>query len=186
MSRIGKKPIEIPAGVKTQISRDKIVIKGPKGSLDLNLRREVRVKEENNKIFVERINNTKLARSLHGLTRTLIANMIKGVIKEFSKTLELIGVGYKATLEGESLVLKVGFSHPVKINPAPGIKFEVSKNKVKVLGIDKQAVGDMAAKIRKIRPPEPYKGKGIRYDGEEIRRKPGKAAKAVGLGGAND
>lgn len=183
MSRIGKKPIQIPEEVKVEITDDGVVVSGPKGRLNLKLRREIKVREENKKIIVERARNTKLTRSLHGLTRTLIANMIEGVTKGFSKTLELVGVGFRAALEGENLILKVGFSHPVRVVPSRGIKFEVLKNKIKVLGIDKQVVGDMAAKIRKIRQPEPYKGKGIRYEGEEIKKKPGKAAKVVGLGG---
>ena len=183
MSRIGKQPIEIPAGVKVEMTGDKIMVKGPKGGLDLKLRREIKVKKENDKLTVGRINNTKLARSLHGLIRTLIANMIEGVTKGFDKTLELVGVGYRVALEGESLVLKVGFSHPVKISPPEEIKFEVIKNKIKISGIDKQKVGDMAAKIRKIRPPDSYKGKGIRYEGEKVKTKPGKTAKTVGLGG---
>lgn len=183
MSRIGKQPIKIPEGVTVETTDAQVVIKGPKGSLDLQLRREIKVKKENSQIIVERIGNTKMARSLHGLTRTLIANMIKGVTQGFSKTLEIVGVGYKVSLEGQNLVLKVGFSHPVKVTPYKGINFEVAKNKVKILGIDKQLVGDVAAKIRKIRPPDAYKGKGIRYEGEEVKTKPGKAAKAVGLGG---
>ena len=183
MSRIGKQPINIPEDVKVEIADGKVVVRGPKGSLNLKLRREVKVKKEGDRIVVKRANETKLARSLHGLTRTLIANMIEGVTKGFTKTLELIGVGYRAAVEDQSLVLKVGFSHPVRVTPPPGVKFEVSGKKIKVLGIDKQAVGDVAARIRKIRPPDPYKGKGIRYEGEVVKRKPGKTAKTVGLGG---
>lgn len=183
MSRIGRKPIEIPQGVEAEIIGSNIMIKGPKGTLNLKLRREIKVKKENGQIIVKRINDTKLTRSLHGLTRTLIANMIEGVSNGFSKMLELVGVGYRAALEGGNLVLKVGFSHPVKITPPSGIKFEVLKNKIKVSGINKQVVGDMAAKVRKIRPPEPYKGKGIRYDGEKVKRKAGKSVKTATLGG---
>ncbi|MBL7158980.1 50S ribosomal protein L6 [Candidatus Microgenomates bacterium] len=183
MSRIGQKPIKIPDEVEVEITDNKVVVKGPKGSLDLNLRREIKLKKENNEIVVRRINETKLARSLHGLIRTLTANLIEGVTKGFSKTLELVGVGYRPSLEGEVLVLKVGFSHPVKITPPSGIKFEVVKNKIKISGINKQLVGDTAAKIRKVRPPDSYKGKGIRYEGEKVKTKPGKAAKTAGLGG---
>ena len=183
MSRIGQQPIKIPAGVKVEMTGSKVMVKGLKGNLDLKVRREIKVKKENGEIIVGRINNTKFARSLHGLTRSLIANMIEGVTKGFSKTLELVGVGYRVALEGEVLVLKVGFSHSVKVAPPTGVKFEVKKNKIKVSGINKQIVGDVAAKIRKIRPPDPYKGKGVRYEGEEIKKKPGKAAKVVGLGG---
>ena len=182
MSRIGQQPIKIPDDVEVKITGDKIVVKGSKGSLDLKFRREIKVKKENNEIIVKRINETKLARSLHGLTRTLIANLIEGVTKGFSKTLEMVGVGYRPSLEGEVLVLKVGFSHPVKIVPPSGIKFEVMKNKIKASGINKQLVGDMAAKIRNVRPPDSYKGKGIRYEGEKVKTKPGKAAKTAGLG----
>lgn len=183
MSRIGEQPIEIPEGVEIRVTNSEIEVRGPKGSLNLKLRKEIKVKKENGEIIVKRVNETKLAKSLHGLTRTLIANMIEGVTRGFSKTLELIGVGYRAALEDQNLVLKVGFSHPVKITPPPGIRLEVSGRKIKVLGIDKQAVGEVAARIRKIRPPDSYKGKGIRYEGEKIKKKPGKTAKTVGLGG---
>lgn len=182
MSRVGKQPVKIPAEVKVEITDSKVMVKGPKGDLELEFRREVKIEKDNDILTVKRINDTKLVRSLHGLTRTLIANMIEGVTKGFDKTLELVGVGYRAALEGESLVLKVGFSHPVKISPPEEIKFEVIKNKIKISGIDKQKVGDVAAKLRKIRPPDSYKGKGIRYEGEKVKTKPGKAAKAVGLG----
>lgn len=183
MSRIGRKSIELPQEVKVEIIANKILVKGPKGSLELRLKREVKVKKENSQLVVERINDSRSARSLHGLTRTLIANMVKGVTEGFTKTLELHGVGFKAAVEGGNLILKVGFSHPVRVTPPSGISFEVFKNKIKVMGIDKQVVGDLAAKIRKIHPPDSYKGKGIRYEGEVVRKKPGKAAKVVGIGG---
>lgn len=183
MSRIGKQPIKIPEGIQVAIAKGKVLVTGPKGTLNFKPRREVKVKKEDNQLVVERVGNSKLARSLHGLTRALVANMVIGVTEGFKKALELVGVGFRAALEGESLVLKLGFSHPVKITPPSGIKFEVAKNKIVVSGIDKQAVGEIAAQIRKIRPPDPYKGKGIKYEGEKIRKKPGKAAKAVGLGG---
>jgi len=183
MSRIGKQAIKIPTEVDLEITSDKVVVKGPKGDLNLDLRKEIKVKKEDSQLLIERKENSKLVRSLHGLTRTLIANMIEGVTKGFTKNLELTGVGYRASLEGEDLVLKVGFSHPVRVKPHKGIKFTVAKNKIEVIGIDKQKVGDMAAKIRKIRPPDAYKGKGIRYQGEKVKIKPGKAAKTIGLGG---
>jgi len=183
MSRIGKRPIKIPKGVTVELKNGEIVVLGPKGSLPVKFRPEIEVLVENNQILVRRKGENKLARSLHGLTRTLIANVLEGVTNGFSKTLEVVGTGYRASLEGENLVLAIGFSHLVKVPPPPGIKFEVEgNNKIKISGIDKALVGRVTAQIRKIRPPDPYKGKGIRYEGEEIKLKPGKAGKTGAAG----
>jgi len=178
MSRIGKKPIEIPPGVEARIEDSKISIKGIKGQLSIAVAPEVLVKKENEKIIVSINENTKRAKSLWGLTRTLIYNMIEGVVKGHEKKLEIQGIGYKVNLEGEDLVLLVGFSHPVKIKKPENINFAVEKNIITISGPDKELVGQTAAKIRKVRKPEPYKGKGIRYVGEFVRKKVGK--KAVG------
>jgi len=188
MSRIGKQPVPIPAGVTVEIKDGEVVVTGPKGKLTQSIRPEIEVNLKDNQLFVSRKSDSKLARSLHGLTRSLIANMVKGVTDGWSKTLKLVGTGYRVKLEpsaaGEKLVLSVGFSHPVEVQPVEGIKFEVQGNDTIVIsGIDKALVGQVAAKIRKIRPPEPYKGKGIRYEDEKVRRKPGKAAK-TGVPGA--
>ena len=184
MSKIGKKPIEILDQVTVEIKNGQIFVAGPKGSLNLKIRPEIKVFIKGNQVFVSRDRNDRLSRSLHGLTRTLIANAVEGVTNGFSKTLEMVGTGYRASLEGENLVLAVGFSHPVKVLPPSGIKFEVEgNNKIKISGIDKALVGQVAAQIRKIRPPDPYKGKGIRYEGEEVKLKPGKAGKAGAVGG---
>lgn len=183
MSRVGRKPIDIPEGVTVEINSGAAVVTGPKGSLTVNFRPEIEVLVENKQVLVKRKKENKLAKSLHGLTRTLIANAVEGVTKGFSKSLEVAGIGYRASLEGETLVLAVGFSHLVKVSPPPGIKFEIEgNNKIKVFGIDKVLVGQVAAQIRKIRPPDPYKGKGIRYEGEEVKLKPGKAGKAGAAG----
>lgn len=177
MSKIGKLPINIPAGIQVAIDGRDVSVVGPKGTLSLRVRPECRIKMEDSQIVVERVNNTKIARSMHGLNRTLIDNIIKGVWQGWDKTLEINGVGYRANLQGSNLSLSLGFSHPVVLVPPPGISFAVSENKVTVSGADKVLVGEIAAKIRKLRPPEPYKGKGIRYLGEYVRRKAGKAAK---------
>lgn len=184
MSRVGKEPIEIPGNVTVELKGGCVVIEGPLGKLEQEVRREIRVEIKNGKIFVFRKKEDKLAKSLHGLTRTLISNMIEGAIKGFSKTLELHGTGYRAKLEAKKLVLQVGFSHPVVVEPPEGIEFKLKGEKeIIVSGIDKQLVGNTAAAIRSIKKPEPYKGKGIRYKEEVVRRKPGKAAK-VGVGEA--
>lgn len=185
MSRIGKKSVKIPEGVTVRIDGGSVNMTGPKGSLTFNFRPEVRISVSDNNINVDRVADTAKAKSLHGLSRTLLENMVLGVTAGWNKGLELVGVGYRAAVEGKDLVLNVGFSHPVRF-PAPAeITFEVSDNtKINIGGIDKQLVGETAAKIRRIRPPEPYKGKGIRYVGEVIRRKAGKAVKAVGAAGA--
>ncbi|MDP3726764.1 MAG: 50S ribosomal protein L6 [bacterium] len=181
MSKIGRVPIIVKEGVSINIQNQQIQISGPKGSLSFAVPQGVEVKEEDGKITVSKkaIENQEINASF-GLTRALIANMVKGVTEGFEKRLELSGVGYRAVLSGSDLLLSVGFSHPVKVIAPQGVKFSVSENVISVSGIDKGQVGDTAAKIRAIRPPEPYKGKGIRYVGEKVRRKAGKAAKAVG------
>lgn len=179
MSRIGRKPILLLEGVKIEIAEQKIKISGPKGELSWQCHPKIKVVKEDNQILIQRQGNDKLACSLHGLTRRLIANMIEGVTNGFEKKLELKGVGYRATVQGEKLVLAVGFSHPLEIEAPQGISFQVQKNIITVSGIDKQLVGQVAAEIRSKRKPEPYKGKGIRYLDEIVRRKPGKAAKTT-------
>lgn len=184
MSRVGEQPITIPKEVSVSVEGSRVRIKGPLGELVQLIPPEIRVKVESSRVVVKRINDEKRSKSLHGLLRTLIFNMTKGVERGWKKELELVGVGYKAFMKGEKLILEVGFSHPVEITPPPGIKLEVSKNKITVSGIDKALVGQVAAEIRAVRKPEPYKGKGLRYVGEKVRRKPGKAAKiGAGIGG---
>ncbi|MEK7580717.1 MAG: 50S ribosomal protein L6 [Patescibacteria group bacterium] len=180
MSKIGKMPITIPLGVSAAVIDHEIGITGPKGTLNFQLRPEIKVAITDNEIKVTRNSETKLAKSLHGLTRSVIANMVTGVSNGHEKTLELVGVGYRALKQGESLVLNVGYSHPVVIAQIPGIQIDTKENKIIVSGADKVLVGETAAKIRRVRPPEPYKGKGIKYMGEFIRRKAGKAVKAGG------
>lgn len=183
MSRLGKKPIIIPNEISVEIKSDEVKVTGPKGELKLTIRPELGVEIKDNQIFIFRKTKDKLGRSLHGLSRTLLLNMIEGVKSGWSKQLRLVGTGYRAEMKGENLVLHLGFSHPVEIKPETGIKFEVKESEViMVLGTDKTLVGQAAARIRNIKPPEPYKGKGIRYEGEVVRRKPGKAAK-VGVAG---
>lgn len=178
MSRIGLKPIEIPAGVEVKLDANHVSVKGPKGELSKTLDENMIIKVEDNTITVERPNEEKLTRSLHGTTRSLISNMVEGVSKGFQKELEIIGVGYRAQMQGNKLVVNAGYSHPVEIEQEANIEFEVPKNtEIIVKGIDKERVGAIAANIRAIRPPEPYKGKGIRYKGEHVRRKEGKTAK---------
>lgn len=185
MSRIGNKPISIPQGVTVSIDGSKVVVSGPKGQLTTDFRPEVKIVSADNKITVERVKETPKAKSLHGLSRTLIENMILGVTQGWNKGLELVGVGYRTAVEGTDLVLNVGFSHQVKFPAPAGITFTVSENsKINVSGIDKQLVGETAAQIRRVKPPEPYKGKGIRYIGELVRKKAGKAVKAAGATGA--
>jgi len=178
MSRIGRKAIAIPSGVTVSIEDTLITVKGPKGTLARNFHKDMKVNVEENTISVERPSDHKLHRSLHGTTRSVIANMVSGVTDGFTKTLELVGVGYRANKAGDKLVLNVGYSHPVEFTPENGIEFEVPANtKIIIKGIDKERVGEMAANIRKVREPEPYKGKGIKYEGERILRKEGKAGK---------
>lgn len=177
MSKIGKNPIQLPQGVTVKQESDLIIVDGPKGQLVQKIRPEITVHVQADQVIVSRHNDARLARALHGLTRSLIANMVTGVSSGWSKTLELVGVGYRAQKQGENLVLTVGYSHPVIIAPQPGIQFSIAENKVTVSGIDKAQVGQVAANIRHVRPPEPYKGKGIRYSGEHIIRKQGKSSK---------
>ncbi len=180
MSKIGKMPIIVPQGVIVNVQNREVSVSGPKGTLTFEHRPEITVTVTDNIIKVNRKNETKFAKSLHGLSRSLIANMVKGVVDGHEKILELVGVGYRATKQGENLVLNVGFSHPVIISQLPGIQIDTKENKIIVSGANKILVGETAAKIRRVRPPEPYKGKGIKYEGEYIKRKAGKALKAGG------
>ncbi len=186
MSRIGIKPIAVPGNVTISVDEatNVVTVKGPKGELTQPISRLLTVKQEDGKVELSRPNNLREARSQHGLARTLISNMVEGVTNGHSKTLEIVGVGYRASLEGKNLLLNMGYSHPVRIASEKGVVFEVVSDdkartqKINVSGIDKQAVGQLAADIRKVRKPEPYKGKGIRYQGEVIRLKAGKRAAA--------
>jgi len=176
MSRVGKKPVDIPRGVDVQVEGNTIVVKGPRGQLRRELPPRVSVVIQDGKLVVRRQSDEPRDRALHGLARTLVANMVEGVANGFQKSLELVGVGYRAAKQGKKLVLTVGFSHPVEVEPPEGIEIEVpAANKIVVKGADKELVGQVAARIRAIREPEPYKGKGIRYEGEYIRTKAGKA-----------
>lgn len=178
MSRIGRKPIQVPGGVNINLDNSVITVKGPKGTLSREIHKDMKVVIEESVITIERPSDNKLHRSLHGTTRSVIANMVSGVTEGYTKSLELVGVGYRANKSGDKVVLNVGYSHPVEITPEGGIEFEVPSNtKIIVKGIDKELVGATAAKIRSVREPEPYKGKGIKYEGERILRKEGKAGK---------
>lgn len=178
MSRIGKQPVTIPAGVDVKIDGHIVNVKGPKGELTREFNPMMTIKQEGDEVIVTRPDDSREARSLHGLTRTLIHNMVLGVSEGFSKKLELVGVGYRATLKGKDLEMSLGFSHPVKVTPPEGIVFEVpSQTEIVIKGASKEQVGQVAADVRAWRKPEPYKGKGIRYEGEHVRRKLGKAAK---------
>ena len=178
MSRIGKSPIPVPAGVEVNISGADVSVKGPKGTLSLTVASPITVKVEEGQVVVSRPDDERVSRSLHGLTRTLIANQIIGVTEGYSKALEIVGTGYRVAAKGSALEFALGYSHPITVEPPQGISFAVEGNtKVIVSGIDKQAVGEVAANIRKLRKPEPYKGKGVRYAGEVVRRKAGKAGK---------
>ena len=177
MSRIGRRPIEIPDGVTVEIGAGVVSVKGPKGELSQSVSPSMRIEQSNGTVTVERPSDRGEHRALHGLTRTLVANMVEGVTNGFEKRLEIQGVGYRAQLQGKKLVLALGYSHPVPIEAPAGIEFEVPQpTRVVVKGISKQLVGEVAANIRKQRPPEPYKGKGIRYEGEYVARKVGKRA----------
>jgi large subunit ribosomal protein L6 len=177
MSRIGKRPIEVPAGVTVQLEPGRVAVSGPLGSLQQQVPHRMQIAQEEGNVVVTRPTERGEDRALHGLTRTLVANMVQGVTQGFEKKLEIQGVGYRAQLKGTDLELAVGYSHPVTVKPRTGITFEVpAPTQVVVKGTDKQVVGQTAAEIRKIRPPEPYKGKGIRYEGEFVRRKVGKRA----------
>jgi large subunit ribosomal protein L6 len=178
MSRIGRLPIEIPAGVTVTIDGQAVAVKGPKGELALTVKEPILAVMTENQIVVSRPDDERLSRSLHGLSRTLIQNLIIGVTQGYSKELQIVGTGYRIAAQGASVEFALGFSHSIKVDPPAGITFTVEGNdKLTVSGIDKQAVGEVAANIRKLRKPEPYKGKGVRYAGENVRRKAGKAGK---------
>lgn len=177
MSRIGNQPIEVPSGVTVSITEEAILVKGTKGELSVVLPREISISQEGNALMVKRQGD---AGALHGLVRATVANAVAGVSTGWSKTLELVGVGYRAALTGSNLTLSVGFSHPVTIIPPSGIVFTIVDGKIVVSGNDRHLVGQIAANVRGVKPPEPYKGKGIKYSGEYIRKKAGKAAKAIG------
>lgn len=178
MSNIGRNPIEIPGGAKTEIKDSKISVTGPLGTMEIEIPKTIELVQEDEKMIVRRKNDSKKARQFHGLTRALIANMLTGVTKGFEKRLKYVGVGYRAAVEGKKLILNIGFSHPVEIEAPEGIEFKLDKNIIVVSGISKDQVGKVAAEIRDIRKPEPYKGKGIMYENEKIRRKAGKSFKA--------
>ena len=185
MSRVGRLPIGIPAGVEVKVSGPVVRVAGPKGTLERSVHQAMRVAVEDGKIVVSRQNEDRFHLALHGLTRALIANMVQGVTKGYRVELEIQGVGYRAVKQGANLTLQVGFSHPVELRPPAGVQLDApAPNRIVVSGSDKEAVGQTAASIRAIREPDPYKGKGIRYLGERVRRKPGKAGKAVAGAGA--
>jgi large subunit ribosomal protein L6 len=179
MSRIGRMPIPVPEGVAVNIEGNRVTVKGPRGELSRSFDQDMSIALRDNQIIVTRPSESKRHKAMHGLTRALLANMVTGVSEGFQKALEIVGVGYRAEMQGEALVLSVGYSHPVQIEPPPGIAFRVEKGyrRFTVEGIDKELVGEVAARIRAVRKPEPYKGKGIRYLGERVRRKAGKAGK---------
>ena len=182
MSRIGRMPITLPPGVAVSIKENEVIVTGPKGELRRHFHPDMSISLDNNTLAVSRPSDNRMHRSLHGLTRALLANMVEGVTKGFEKGLEIVGVGYRAEKAGDKLLLRVGFSHLVEVSPLPGVSFQVEGvNRIKVKGIDKELVGEMAARIRAIRPPDAYKGKGIRYAGELVRLKAGKAGKAIGV-----
>ena len=175
MSRIGRMPIAIPAGVTVEVNGNKVTAKGPKGELTQEMHPDMIIEVEGSEVLVKRPSEDKLHKSLHGLTRTLVHNMIVGVSEGYKKELDVVGVGYRVAMEGKKLVMNIGFSHTVDVEPVDGITIEApAPNKIVISGLDKQLVGQFAADVRKKRPPEPYKGKGIRYTGEVIRRKEGK------------
>ncbi|MCZ8537675.1 50S ribosomal protein L6 [Paenisporosarcina quisquiliarum] len=179
MSRVGKKPIEVPADVTVTIGQNnEVTVKGPKGELTRTFNADIKIEKEENVVTLTRPSESKEHRTIHGTTRALLANMVEGVSKGFERNLELVGVGYRASLQGSKLVLNVGYSHPVEFTPEDGLVVEVPTNtKISIKGINKERVGALASNIRQVRPPEPYKGKGIRYEGEVVRRKEGKTGK---------
>lgn len=179
MSRVGKKPIELPEGVKVDIKGSDVTVAGSKGKVSRSFRPEISIKLEDSVLTVERSNDSRSQRAFHGLTRSLLNNMVIGVSEGFTRRLQIEGVGYRAEVKGKNLILIVGYSHPVEIEPPENVQFEVENRGklITVSGIDKQVVGEISAQIRKVRKPEPYKGKGIRYEGEYVRRKAGKAGK---------
>ncbi len=179
MSRVGKMPVTVPTGVQVTIEGRRVAVKGPKGELSRTFPERISFAMEDDRITVSRPDDSRESKALHGLSRALLHNMVVGVSEGYTKALEIQGVGYRAALKGSSIELQVGFSHPVTITPPEGVTFEVPEpTKITVSGVDKELVGQVAASIRKVRPPEPYKGKGIRYSGEYVRRKAGKAGKA--------
>jgi len=181
MSRVGQMPITVPQGVTIDIKQNEVAVTGPKGQLHRCFNPDMSITLNNNILTVSRPSDSKVHCSLHGLTRSLLANMVDGVTNGFERNLEIVGVGYRAEKAGDKLVIRVGYTHPVTVSPLPGVSLATEgPNRIKVTGIDKEAVGEMAAKIRAIRPPDAYKGKGIRYAGELVRLKPGKAIKAIG------
>jgi len=176
VSRIGRKPISLPPGVEINIENNNITVKGPKGTLSQTISEDIIIDRQESELLVKRPSDAKKHRALHGLTRALVANMVEGVTNGFEKKLEMVGVGYRAQMQGSKLVINIGFSHPVEVEPPEGIQFEVpAVTRITVKGIDKQLVGNTAAHIRAIRKPEPYKGKGLKYENEVIRRKAGKS-----------
>jgi len=185
MSKIGKLPVKIPSGVKVELKDNDINVTGPKGSLSRTLHKEINVAVENDSIVVTRPSDNRLHRSLHGLTRALIQNMVTGVTEGYTRTLIMVGIGYRAEMTGKLLTMYLGYSHPIVFRPPDGVNIEVrpKESKVIVTGIDKELVGSAAAQIRSFRPPEPYKGKGVKYEDEQIRRKAGKAAAGAGAAG---
>lgn len=184
MSKIGRKPITIPSGIKVEITSNSVLVKNSNDELRVNVNPLIVVKSEENILKVERKSDKKEARALHGLVRSLLYNAVKGLDEGFEKKLQLKGIGYRVELQGQKLILSLGYSHPVEFVALPGIALNVEKNIITISGVDKCLVGETAARIRKLRPPEPYKGKGIRYKDEKVKLKPGKAAKsAVGAGG---
>jgi len=183
MSRIGKMPVTVPNGVSIDIDQGEVTVKGPRGELRRQFNPDILIELKEDTLRVSRPSDDRVYRSLHGLTRSLLANMVEGVTDGFNRTLEIVGVGYRAEKKGDNLVINIGFSHQVEVVPLPGITLDVEgNNRIRVSGIDKEVVGEMAARIRAIRPPDAYKGKGIRYSGEVVRLKPGKAGKAIGRG----
>lgn len=176
MSRIGRKPISLPAGVEIKTENNIITVKGPKGLLSQSIHKDITIEQQDNELLVTRPSDAKRHRAMHGLTRALVANMVTGVTTGFEKRLEMVGVGYRAQMQGNKLVLNIGYSHPIEIDPPQGVEFEVpAVTRVTVKGIDKQLVGNTAADIRALRKPEPYKGKGVRYENEVVKRKAGKS-----------
>ncbi len=181
MARVGRMPITVPQGVAVSMKEDEVVVTGPKGELRRCFHPDMSLTLDNDTLTVSRPSDERVHRSLHGLTRSLLANMVEGVTRGFEKRLEIVGVGYRAEKAGDKLVIRIGFSHLVEVTPQPGVSLDVERgNRIKVTGIDKEVVGEMAARIRAIRPPDAYKGKGIRYVGEQVRLKAGKAGKAIG------
>ncbi len=175
MSRIGKKAVAIPSGVTVTLDGQTVTVKGPKGQLSWTVAEEIEVKQEGGELLLSMRADTTRAHAMWGLSRTLVANMVQGVTQGYERTLELVGVGYRAAMKGSNLSMQLGFSHDVEIKPPEGVSFAVPKQtEIRISGIDKQVVGEIAAQIRRIRPPEPYKGKGVRYQGETVRRKEGK------------